>query len=287
MKTCRPDNVGNKMNVEQLIAAEEDYFAPMLARAQLATAEQRERWQKETVRERQERISLEVFDAAEGQVKYGPFAGLRLNRDTWWGKLDLGSQCLGLYEKELLDYIESLPQQQFSHFIDIGAADGYYAIGMLMAKKVEHCICFEQSVKGQETIQANWQRNQAPGQLQVFGEANEQSIATLPPGVLADALVLIDIEGFEFQLLSPAFLERLKSCTVIIEIHNWVDDFLNSYARFLRDADRWFTIEPIQPVERNSHHLTELRDMTDDNRLLMMSERRPCMMRFLQLTPKQ
>lgn len=274
------------MNIEELIDAEKTYFAPMMARAEKATAEQRALWQQETVRERQERISLEVFDSVNGQVKYGPFTGLHLNRETWWGKLDLGSQCLGLYEKELLDFIETLPDDRFSHFIDIGAADGYYAIGMLVSKKINHCICFEQSEKGQQTILTNWQRNQAPGKLKILGEANELSLSSLRPEELQRSLVLIDIEGFEFELLSKAFLAKLQACTIIIEVHNWVENFLEKYAQLLRNAHHFFDIEMVERIDRTTSHLPELRDMTDDNRLLFTSERRPCMMRFLKLTPK-
>ena len=274
------------MNIEEIISAEKEYFSPMLARAEKANSEQRALWQKETVRERQERISLEVFDALNGVVKYGPFKGLKLNRETWWGKLDLGSQCLGLYEKELLDLISGLSKDEFSHFIDIGAADGYYATGMLVSSRINHCICFEQSESGQKTILSNWQRNQSPGSLQIFGEANDKSIGVLSPEVLKRSLVLIDIEGFEFELLTLEFLSKLSLSTIIIEIHNWVDDFIDKYSQLLRNADLYFDIEMIERLERPTCHLQELRDMTDDNRLLFTSERRPCMMRFLKFTPK-
>ena len=40
------------------------------------------------------------------------------------GAPDLGSQCLGLYEKEVLEQL-SLIQDERNIFIDIGAADGY------------------------------------------------------------------------------------------------------------------------------------------------------------------
>lgn len=274
------------MNIEEIISAEKEYFSPMLARAEKANSEQRALWQKETVRERQERISLEVFDALNGVVQYGPFKGLKLNRETWWGKLDLGSQCLGLYEKELLDLISGLSKDEFSHFIDIGAADGYYATGMLVSGRINHCICFEQSESGQKTILSNWQCNQSPGSLQIFGEANDKSIGVLSPEVLKRSLVLIDIEGFEFELLTLEFLSKLSLSTIIIEIHNWVEGFIDKYSQLLRNADLYFDIEMIERLERPTCHLQELRDMTDDNRLLFTSERRPCMMRFLKFTPK-
>lgn len=272
--------------LEKLIVAETAYFKPMLARADQSTLEQRERWRQETIRERQERISLEVYDLLHGQVKYGPFNGLRLDRNTWWGKLDLGSQCLGLYEKEILNLIDAIAPGQYSTFIDIGAADGYYAIGMLVSGKIGKTICFEQTEQGRDVIAANWNKNGSAGALTILGAANQQSLASLTPQDLRNALVLIDIEGFEFELLTAEVLELLQTSTLVIEVHHWVEDFLAKYQRLLTQASRFFTIEAIERVERETSNLAELRDFTDDNRLLLTSERRPGLMRFLQFTPK-
>ena len=273
-------------SVEELILAEAEYFYPMLERAQKCTLEQREAWRRETIRERQERMSLEVFDILDGNVKYGPFKGLRLDRNTWWGKLDLGSQCLGLYEKEILNLIESTPAGHYSTFIDIGAADGYYAIGMLVSAKINKTICFELTEKGRAVIAENWKNNHSPGELTILGAANAESFATLKADDLSNAFVLVDVEGAEFDLLTDDVLHQLKACTIVIEIHHWIDNFLDQYNAFLRNASRYFELETIARVERETSNLPELRDFTDDSRLLLTSERRPGMMRFLKLTPK-
>ncbi|WP_275439854.1 hypothetical protein [Comamonas aquatica] len=39
-------------------------------------------------------------------------------------------------KKEILDFIKNITTHQYENFIDIGAADGYYGIGMLLAKKM-------------------------------------------------------------------------------------------------------------------------------------------------------
>ncbi|MDO6408876.1 hypothetical protein [Pantoea phytobeneficialis] len=273
-------------DIEDFITGESRYFEPMLMRATQSTAAQREQWRTETIRERQERISLEVFEQLEGHVKYGPFTGMKLDRNTWWGKLDLASQCLGLYEKEILDIVGEINPDQYSRFIDIGAADGYYAIGMLLSGKFNKTSCFEITEKGREVIAKNWQNNGSPGELHIFGEATEKSLAALSAEERNNAFVLVDIEGFEFELLSEKTLSLLQSCTVIIEIHHWVDDFLPRYTRLLRTASQLFDLELLKPVERATLHLAELRDLTDDNRLLLTSERRPGVMRFLKLSPK-
>ena len=271
--------------IEEFIEDEMEYFRPMLQRQKKASQATREAWRKETVAQRLERISLETYDLCEGKVSQGPFQGLQLNRDTWWGKSDLGAQCLGVYEKEILDLISA--QEPFDTFLDIGAADGYYAVGLLHAKMIQKAICFEISEEGQRAIKENWMINESPGELEVYGEANEQSIALVATKLSENTLVLVDVEGFEFQLLSHEVIAALGKCKMVIEIHNWIENFEEKYSALLRDLDKYFDIAIIAPSERNTQNIELLRSYTDDNRLLVSSERRPCLMRFLHLVPKQ
>ncbi len=270
--------------IELFIQKELEYFEPMLARQMLVTDEIRRVWRSETVAQRMERISLETYDLCEGIVSQGLFAGLKLNRETWWGKSDLGSQCLGIYEKEVLDFISECGP--FDVFLDIGAADGYYGIGVLHSKMAQKSICFEIAEDGQRAIKENWSLNRNPGELNVFGEANSQSIAAIASSLTPKSLVLVDIEGHEFSLLTPQVISLLKRCTMIIEIHNWVIDFPEKYSNLLRNLSQHFEIHVLNPTDRSSQNIPLLRSYTDDNRLLVTSERRPCLMRFLRLEPR-
>lgn len=270
--------------IEKLIKSELEYFEFIFEYQARETREKREAWRKETVAERLERISLETYDLCNGAVSQGLFKGLRLNRDTWWGRCDLGAQCLGIYEKEILDLIST--RKPFDIFLDIGAADGYYAVGMLRSQKAKTSVCFEISEEGQKAIKKNWVTNERPGNLEVYGEANEKSILSIANKLSTGSLVLIDIEGFEFALLSRKVISLLQKCTIVIEIHSWVDSFQEKYSALLRDLDKYFDIGIIKPSPRNTENIEILRGYPDDNRLLVASERRPCVMRFLYLTPK-
>ena len=271
--------------IEKLINEEMKYFQPMIQRQNNVTREMQDAWRNETVSQRLERISLETYDLCNGTVLEGPFKGLKLNRDTWWGKSDLGSQCLGLYEKEILDFISAL--EPIDTFLDIGAADGYYAVGMLHSRIVKKAICFEISEDGQKAINKNWLINSSPGELEIYGEANGSSISSIVSHLTQNSLALIDIEGFEFSLLTQEVISLLNKVTVIIEVHNWVDNFPEKYSALLRELDQHFEVSIITPSARNTQNIELLRSYTDDNRLLVSSERRPCLMRFLHLKPKE
>lgn len=274
------------MKINDLVAAERRYFAPMVARENTTPSAQREVWRSETIRQRQARISLEVYEMTGGEVKYGPFRGMKLSADPHWGLEDLGSQCLGLYELEMLKIIEAIDENQFKQFIDIGAADGYYTTGLLFSQKVDEALCFEQAARGRQAITDNWQLNGSPGSLDVRGLASGAELRKVPDKFFEQSLVLIDIEGGEFDFLTEDILQIFQRCTLLIEIHNWIDDFQERYCALLLRMGQIFHISIVERVERPTLHIPELRDFTDDNRLLLTSERRPCVMRFLRLDPK-
>ena len=172
-------------------------------------------------------------------------------------------------------------------FISIGAADGYYAIGMLCSGMALRCHAFEISEQGRETILNNWRLNSEPRELFVHGAADAGTISQVPVADLLDCTVVIDIEGGEFSFLSESILHRLSKCDILLEIHSWVDGFFEQYRELIDRASLEFDISVISRVTRNTVDIPELRHFTDDNRALITSEGRPCLQRFLHLTPKR
>ena len=80
--------------------------------------------------------------------------GMIINEDQFWGQGDRSSKILGLYEKEIQDLIVSIQKDKnYSTFVDIGGADGFFAIGSLVNNLFEKCEVFEISKKGRNSIQ--------------------------------------------------------------------------------------------------------------------------------------
>lgn len=272
--------------IQSFIDRERSFFAKSLERATKSTEAQRAKWRAETVYERRERVSAEVYNLFNGTVKYGPFSGLKLGQNVWWGNVDKASMLLGIYEKEILEFLSSGITSERPYFIDVGAADGYYAVGMLSSGLSKYCYCFEMSEEGRKRISENAELNHVTEQLSIFPEATEQFAEALPEEILNKAIILIDIEGGEFDILNEHSLKALSQSVIIIEIHHWIDGFFNKYQHFLAMADRYFDITVIDPLEKKIETFSELDDFTDDNRYLICSEGRPNRMRFLKLGPK-
>jgi len=146
------------MDLDRLVSQEFDFFSPIISSIESLTEGQLDKFRHETVQERKQRISLEVFHTNGGFIRHGPFKGMRLSEETWWGKNDLGAQTLGLYEPSVLRFIEKkTAAEPVPTFIDIGAADGYYAVGMLFSRLASRCICFESSESGRRTIKKEFE----------------------------------------------------------------------------------------------------------------------------------
>jgi len=81
-------------------------------------------------------------------------------------------------------------------------------------------------------------------------------------------------------------LSKLSNSFIIIEIHNWVDNFEDKYIKLLSDANEFFTIEIIESLNRPIHSRKELDHFHEDNKFLLLSEGRPNTMRYLKLSPR-
>lgn len=157
----------------------------------------------------------------EHTVHYGPFAGMHLIQDSWWSAGDRGGMLLGLYEREVLEVIDSW-RGRFTVFIDVGAADGYYAVGCLVGGLADQAVCFEVNEAGQNVIAAQSALNGVSDAVHVFGEAGKDFLSVAREVFSfsnTEALLLIDIEGGEYDLLDESTLASASGSRLIVEMH--------------------------------------------------------------------
>ena len=221
-------------------------------------------------------------------VLEGPFAGLRLSPESWWSAGDRGSMLLGMYEREVLEELVTVSEGR-STLIDVGAADGYYAVGAVRSGLFEHAVCFEISQEGREVIDANARRNAVSDRITVLGEAERGFMGQVPSSAWdgpESAVVLIDIEGGEFDLLDHDHLQRLAGAVVIVELHEPLDAPEGRVEALIDRSAPFFDSRVITTGPRDPGALTHLSGWSDDDRWLLCSESRAYLMRWLVLTPK-
>jgi hypothetical protein len=222
------------------------------------------------------------------QVQLGPFAGLKIDPESSWSAADRGSMVLGLYEAPVLDCLTQLCNRG-RPLIDVGAADGYYAIGALVGGVSPYCACFEESERGQQVIRMNSAKNGVSDQIEIFGKADGRFLEQLPPRAWREdqpSVFLFDIEGGEFDLLTDEFLSRIHRSYAIVELHEPPGLHVSRTQNLVTRARQHFQVELLEGGPRDPSTIPYLRDWNDDDRWLLMSESRAYAMKWLVLRPK-
>jgi hypothetical protein len=226
--------------------------------------------------------------ATHRQVIGGPFRGMRYiesGRDrefpTYYPKL------LGTYEIEIGSIIEGLCRQPFEYVVNVGAADGFYAVGFARRNPLCQAIAYE--MRRQDLIAELAQLNGVSSRVEARGLCTVETLSgdlVRPPATL----VLMDVEGAEETLLDPEKLPPLQQAYILVESHDL-------YVPGIGDT--------LKRRFENSHHITEVwtrerveADMpTVPLRLLfrvarryvkfVLFEGRPAPMRWLYMRPNE
>ena len=233
-------------------------------------------------------LSQQLSRTLNDTIAYGPFAGTRLSTMSHWSAADRGGMLLGIYEQEVLAELERLSQGR-DVLIDVGAADGYYAIGSLVAGLFEQAVCFEIDPNGQDMIRSQAEVNGIAECLTVLGIAGGDFVQELRRRLsvsLSQCVVLMDIEGGEFSLLTESVLANLSDTPLIIELHDFLEGSSEDEANLLARIGRYYEYRLVEQGARNPNLFPELKEWSDDDRWLLCSESRQCVMKWIVCTPR-
>lgn len=235
---------------------------------------------------RREQLS-EIFDERfDGTVAYGPFTGLQLSRTSSWSPTDRASMLFGLYEQELLLELATLPAG-CDTFIDLGAADGYYAVGAVKSGLFARTYAFEITPAGQAKVRENAERNGVSDRVHIFGEARKDFARLIPPEHLKASVLFVDIEGAEFDIFDRQVLSDFRNTVIFFEIHDFLVADSEARVRKLReDASEFFDIREFTTAARDLSRYPELRELNDTDRWLVCSEGRKHLQTWWRLDPK-
>ncbi|HSQ03998.1 MAG TPA: hypothetical protein VLN59_08185, partial [Burkholderiales bacterium] len=132
--------------------------------------------------------------ALGGTVRRGPFSGM-----VYPGRVAVGStlypKLLGSYERELQPCIDEAIARGYRTIVDIGAAEGYYAIGLARAIPRARVLAFEANPAGASALDAMAQANGVSDRVTVLGIATLANLEALP--IEPPTLVVCDCEGCE------------------------------------------------------------------------------------------
>ncbi|TCL66367.1 hypothetical protein [Rhizobium sp. BK251] len=172
-------------------------------------------------RPRQTAVGSLVRRASRGRIIAGPFAGMTLHRSRFTPHYYLGF-ILGSHELEIRPVIEQIAARCYSTILNVGAADGYYAVGF--ARRLPHArvIAFEENTRIHALLARSADVNGVRAQIDIRGRCDLGNFGQELEGAQGDVLVFIDIEGGEFEVLDPEAVRGLRRIDILVESHDIV-----------------------------------------------------------------
>ena len=157
---------------------------------------------------------------SRGTVISGPFQGMRYAVKSQ-GSAQL-PKVLGTYELELHSLLGSLEQTHIHTVYNIGAAEGYYAVGLARMFPAADVIAWELNERGHSAIREMARANGCTDRISVRGACSVEDLARNMAGQDGDqrSLVICDVEGYEDVLLNPDEVSGLRDAIVCVESHD-------------------------------------------------------------------
>jgi hypothetical protein len=155
---------------------------------------------------------LEQYGA---EILSGPFAGMRFVRQVSEGCCV--PKLLGCYEEELHPYVERAVARSYAQVLNIGVAEGYYAVGLARRMPATRVFAFDIDQNAQRTCAAVARENGVQDRVQIGGQFRGEDFARY---AAESTLLVCDIEGAERELLDPEQYPALRRMDVIVELHD-------------------------------------------------------------------
>jgi hypothetical protein len=149
----------------------------------------------------------------------GPFRGMQYLGYSIYGAYI--PKLIGSYEAELHQALEAAIARKPKHIIDIGGAEGYYAVGLLTRLPDTRVTVFERLEEARTAIAELAELNGVAQRLDIRGDCDPTSLSACLEATGA-SLIITDVEGYETRLLDPVRVPLLARTDLIVEVHDFV-----------------------------------------------------------------
>ena len=163
-------------------------------------------------------VLANTFIAQHGpRILGGPFAGMEYVSQATEGALV--PRLLGTYESELHPHLQALLASGVDCVIDVGCAEGYYAVGLARLAPEVTVYAYDIDENARRACAELAARNGVSDRVVIGGEFAPEDFQRFAG---RRALVMVDTEGAEVAILDPDRGPALKDMWIIVETHDGI-----------------------------------------------------------------
>jgi hypothetical protein len=144
----------------------------------------------------------------------GPFKGMNYATRTSEGSRN--PRLIGSYEASLAPVIEEIVTADYQTVIDIGAAEGYYAVGLALRLPQARVIARDTDEKAHAACAKVAAANGVSERVNIGGAVDHAELGRLIQG---RTVIICDVEGAEESLLDPIAAPALCAADILVEVH--------------------------------------------------------------------
>lgn len=149
-------------------------------------------------------------------VRTGFMKGLKYPNFSSFGSY-IFPKLSGTYESELTDAFLKLESNNYTCIIDVGCAEGFYAVGLARRFKEAKLYAFDISETAQQLCKEMAELNNVSDRVEVRQECTAENLSTLVQA--HRSLIICDCEGYERHLFTKEMIASLQKSDLIIELH--------------------------------------------------------------------
>jgi precorrin-6B methylase 2 len=227
--------------------------------------------------ERLTRIESALESSSGWVVRNGPFKGMRYPEKIAFGSA-FYPKILGSYEREISEAITYVISHSYSSIVDIGCAEGYYAVGLGM-KSNSKVFAFDTNADALEVCREMGRINGVD--VNIGGFCDKNTLLSMELG--SHALIFCDCEGYEIELIDQKLAENLRQHDFLVETHDFVQiEITSSIIDALSRTHACQVFESIDDiVKAYKYDFPELVSFNLAERKNILEEGRPKIMRWV------
>ncbi len=212
-------------------------------------------------------------------VQDGPFQGLIYPKSIAYGS-SFYPKVLGTYEKELHIFINSIKSKNYKTIIDIGCAEGYYAVGLKRMFQDASVYAIDTNNKARGFCKEMAEINDCLNNFEVMASIDIEGLANI---VNNETLLICDCEGFEADIFNQKSLYLFHECDLIIETHDFISPSISTNLQEL--FSQTHNVSIVQSLDDNLkakyYSIPNINSLSFEERKYLLSENRPQIMEWL------
>lgn len=214
-------------------------------------------------------------------VMAGPFAGMKYVRVSCGSALP--PKLLGTYELETRSAVERLCRRATDVIFNLGAAEGYYAVGMAIRMPAVRVVAYDWWGPAHYWLRRIAFENRVLARVETRGLCTAAELSHAME-TAENPTVICDVEGAEDELLDPAAVPALLRAAILVELHDMDKPGVSGRIKARFDKSHAITVMDARP--RTVDDLPSSVQSPDPRLLELMDERRQGPQSWYLMTPR-